>query len=200
MTDKLVDLEYLRNEIDHKGIYRCAPGTKIPGKIENTYYRWQFYLRRCMYDPKFVNVAAELLVDKLGSLEVQIGACEDAGVALGLAMAQKLKTPMFSIKKKPKEYGLKNVLEGPIIGLPVLLVDDVAGSQITLRNSRTLLQKLGIPVAPEYATLVNKTINTHDSYLHGMKLISLFTCNDFKMRWDDYINEYKRTPDFGIIY
>jgi len=98
MISELSDLEYLRNEIEHKGIYRCEPGTKIPGKMQDKYYTWQLYLRRCLYDPKFVNVASELLVNKLGSLEVQIGACEDAGVVLGMAMAQKLKTSMFSIK------------------------------------------------------------------------------------------------------
>jgi len=197
MTDKLA---YLRNEIEHSGIYRCSPGTRIPAKQTGKHYTWQFYLRRCMYDPKFINAAADLLVEKLTSSQVQIGACEDAGVVLGMAMSARLGTPMISIKKQPKAYGLQNKLEGRLNGMPILLVDDLAGSQATLRNSRQLLTLLGIDVAEEYATLINKTQGTHDAYLEDMRLISLFTCDDFKLSWADYIAEYNTIPKFGRSY
>lgn len=196
MTSK----EYLRNEIEHRGIYRCEPGTRIPAKAKDKYYTWQFYLRRCMYDPMFTNAAADLLVELLSNKDVQIGACEDAGVVLGMAMAERLGTPMFSIKKQPKAYGLQNKLEGRLIGLPVLLVDDLAGSQATLRSSRQMLAMMNIPIATEYVTLINKTTGTHDTYLDGMQLVSLFTCDDFKLTWADYVAEYNRRPDFGLSY
>jgi len=197
MTDKL---EYLRNEIEHNGIYRCEPGTKIPAKSAGKFYTWQFYLRPCMYDSKFINAAADLLYLKLTSTQVQIGACEDAGLVLGMALAARLNQPMISIKKKPKEYGLQNKLEGRLTGRPILLVDDLAGSQVTLRTSRQLLTTLGIEVAPEYATLINKTQGTHDTYLNDMQLISLFTCDDFKLSWQDYTTEYNKRPLFGRSY
>jgi len=192
--------EYLRNEIEHRGIYRCEPGVRIPAKMPGHYYTWQFYLRRCMYDPKFIRAAADLLVEQLATPAVQVCACEDAGVVLGMAIAERLGTPMFSIKKKPKAYGLQNKLEGRLIGLPVLLVDDLAGSQITLRSSRQQLMTLGIELAPEYVTLINKTSGTHDAYLEDQRLISLFTCDDFKLSWTDYVNEYNQRPDFGLSY
>jgi orotate phosphoribosyltransferase len=196
MTQK----EYLRNEIEHRGIYRCEPGTRIPAKAKDKYYTWQFYLRRCMYDPKFTNAAADELVKLLSSKDVQVGACEDAGVVLGMALADRLNTPMFSIKKQPKAYGLQNRLEGPIIGIPVLLVDDLAGSQVTLRSSRQMLTNMGLPIASEYVTLINKTTGTHDAYLDDMRLVSLFTCDDFKLTWADYVTEYNRRPEFGLCY
>jgi len=192
--------EYLRNEIEHKGIYRCEPGTRIPAKAKDKYYTWQFYLRRCLYDPKFTNAAADLLVELLSSRDVQVGACEDAGVVLGMAIAERLGTPMLSIKKQPKAYGLRNILEGPILDLPILLVDDLAGSQVTLRSSRQLLTLLGRPVADEYVTLINKTTGTHDAYLDDMNLVSLFTCDDFKLLWADYVTEYNSKPKFGLCY
>jgi len=192
--------EYLRNEIEHRGIYRCEPGTRIPAKAKDKYYTWQFYLRRCMYDPKFINAAADELVTLLTTPAVQVGACEDAGVVLGMAIADRLGTPMFSIKKQPKAYGLQNRLEGRIIGLPVLLVDDLAGSQVTLRSSRQMLTNMGLPIAKEYVTLINKTTGTHDAYLDDMKLVSLFTCDDFKLTWADYVAEYNTKPDFGLCY
>jgi orotate phosphoribosyltransferase len=189
--------EYLRDAIEHKAIYRCKPGTTIPGKIANTKYIWQFYLRRCLYDPKFVITAAELLCEQLSDTNVQVGACEDAGVTLGMAMSQVLGRPMISIKKERKVYGLHNWSEGPVLDLPILLVDDLAGSQTTLRRSKEILTAFNIPVAQEYACLINKTQGTHDAYLNGYRLISLFTCDDFAMSWDEYIQKHKREPKFG---
>ena len=192
--------EYLRTEIEHRGIYRCEPGTRIPAKAKDKYYTWQFYLRRCLYDPEFTNAAADLLVELLISHDVQVGACEDAGVVLGMAIAERLNTPMFSIKKQPKAYGLQNKLEGRLTGQPVLLVDDLAGSQATLRSSRQMLTMMNIPIAREYVTLINKTTGTHDAYLDDMKLISLFSCDDFKLTWADYVTEYNKRPEFGLCY
>lgn len=192
--------DYLRTEIEHRGIYRCEPGTYIPAKAKDKFYSWQFYLRRCMYDPKFTNTAADLLVPLLSNTNVQVGACEDAGVVLGMAIAERLGSPMFSIKKKPKAYGLQNKLEGRLTGQPVLLVDDLAGSQATLRSSRQMLTMMNIPVAEEYVTLINKTTGTHDAYLDDMNLVSLFTCDDFKLSWADYVAEYNKRPEFGLCY
>ena len=90
--DELVKqkIAYLQYEIEHKAIYRCRPGSSIPAKQPNTVYTWQFYLRRVLFDPKFVITAAELLTDMLPEKDVQICACEDAGVPLGLAMSSVL--------------------------------------------------------------------------------------------------------------
>jgi len=194
--------EYLRDEIEHRAVYRVAPGGhKLPGKRANTNYTWQIYLRRCMFDPKFVFTAAELLIDKLPDKNVQIGACEDAGVPLGLAMATILGTPMISLKKARKVYGLLNFTEGRAIGLPILLVDDVAGSQNTLKTAAKTLEAFGLPLAGQYATLINKTQASHpENYVKQKELISLFTCEDFAMSWKAYVEKFKRDPDFGPIY
>jgi orotate phosphoribosyltransferase len=193
--------EYLRTEIEHRGIYRCEPGTYIPSKAMAKFYTWQFYLRRCLYDSKFTDSAADMLVELLSNRDVQVGACEDAGVVLGMAIAARLGTPMFSIKKTPKAYGLQNKLEGRLTGQPVLLVDDLAGSQATLRSSRQMLTMMNITVANEYVTLINKTTGTHaDAYPDGMRLVSLFTCDDFKLTWADYVTEYNKKPEFGVCY
>ena len=103
-------LEYLRNEIEHKGIYRVTPGAFIPGKAPGTRYIWQFYLRRVMYDPKFILTAAELLIEKLDLENKQLGACEDAGVPLACAISNMTGIPMLSVKKARKVYGLMVIL------------------------------------------------------------------------------------------
>jgi orotate phosphoribosyltransferase len=193
-------IAYLQSEIEHKAIYRCRPGDSLPAKQPNTIYTWQFYLRRVMFDPKFVLTAAELLVDMLPDKDVQICACEDAGVPLGLAMASVMETPLLTIKKSRKAYGLLNFTEGPVTGRPIVLVDDLAGSQTTLRNAARTLTAFNVPLSKFYVTLLNKTRDSHDAYLKNKGLISLFTCEDFALTWNEYVTRYDKEPEFGVYY
>jgi len=192
-------LEYLRSEIDHKGIYRVAPNEiSLPGKAPNSKYTWQFYLRRCLFNPQFVTIAADLLIKKLNNTDVQIGACEDAGVPLGMAMSMMLNCPMISIKKSRKEYGLLNFTEGVLINKPILLVDDLAGSQNTFKKAINTLCAFKLSIADEYVALVNKTQATHaNNYIQNKKLVYLFSCENFNMSWNDYFKTYGEYPDFG---
>jgi len=199
MQDIEKKIIYLREEIEHRAIYRTRPGETLPAKQPNYKYTWQFYLRRVLFDPRFVFTAAEILVGMMPDQDVQICACEDAGVPLGLAMASVLDRPLLTVKKSRKAYGLLNFTEGRPTGLPLVLVDDLAGSQTTLRNSRSILTAFNLPQAPFYVTLINKTRDTHDAYLKS-SLISLFTCEDFALTWQDYVNKYGREPDFGAHY
>ena len=194
--------EFVRSEIEQRGIYRVAPNNRsLPGKGAGTRYTWQFYLRRCMFDPKFVFTAAELLIDKLADTNIQIGACEDAGVPLGLAMSTILDTPMISIKKSRKAYGLLNFTEGRLVDKPILLVDDLAGSQRTLKVAVGVLQAFKLPLCNEYAAIVDKTTGTHAvNYLHDKKLVSLFTCEDFAMSWTAYVEKFNKEPVFCRFY
>ena len=201
-VEKEIKWQYLRQEIDHNGVWRLEPGSNpIKGKAPNTKYTHQFYLRRCLLDPTFLFTAAELLIDKLPTKDVQIGACETAGVSLGIAMATYLKTPMITIKKTHKEYGLLNYTEGKITGKPILLVDDLAGSQNTLKLAEWILTSFKLPMADQYVTLVDKTQRTHyESYLPNKQLISLFRCEDFSLSWNAYVEKYNCNPNFGPHY
>jgi adenine/guanine phosphoribosyltransferase-like PRPP-binding protein len=199
MNDIEKKIIYLREEIEHRAIYRTRPGEFLPAKQPNTRYTWQFYLRRVLFDPCFVFTAAETLVSMLPTQDIQLCACEDAGVPLGLAMASVLDTPLLTVKKSRKAYGLLNFTEGRPTGKPLVLVDDLAGSQTTLRTGRSVLAAFNLPQAPFYVTLINKTRDTHDAYLKS-RLISLFTCEDFALTWQDYVNKYGREPNFGAHY
>lgn len=198
----LEKLEYLRGEIDHYGIYRVPPNRgDILAKAPNQTYRWQFYLRRCLFDPKFVLTAAELLVHGLPDKDVQIASCESAGVPLGLAMSAVLGTPMLSVKKERKLYGLLNFTEGRVTGKPIVVVDDLAGSQSTLNRAVSILHAFGLPTADHYVALVDKTQYGHaKSYVGSKQLISLFTCEDFALSWEDYVKKYQAEPKFGKFY
>ena len=195
-------IKYLHNEIEHKAIYRVKPGDKkLPGKSPSDLYSWQIYLRRCMFNPGFLFSAAELLVDLLPDKDIQIAACEDAGTCLGFAMSTILHRPMLSIKKSRKGYGLLNFTEGCVIDKPIVLVDDLAGSQNTLKNALYILKSFELPIADVYITLINKTKGTHSgAYIEDKKLISLFTCDDFALTWSDYVKKYNTEPNFGQYF
>lgn len=137
------------------------------------------------------------MIDKLDLEDKQIGACEDAGVPLACAISHLTGIPVLSVKKSRKAYGLLNFTEGPVTGHPVILVDDLAGSASTLMQAERLLKTFGIPVADQYATLINKTQGTHPTYL-DKELVSLFTCEDFAMTWEEYEKKYDKEPQFGF--
>jgi len=202
LKNKEGKLKYLQEEIEHKGVYRVLPKEKLlPGKSPNFYYMWQFYLRRCLFDPKFLFTAAELLVDLLPDKNIQIAACEDAGVPLGIAMSTYLNTPMISIKKIRKAYGLLNFTEGRVTGKPIVLVDDLAGSQQTLMKGVKILKAFNLTVANQYVALINKTRGTHpEAYLKDKKLISLFNCDDFCLTFEEYVRKYRKIPEFGKFF
>ena len=169
------------------------------GKAPAMRYAWQFYLRRVMYDPKFIKTVAELLAERIDLSQVQVGACEDAGVPLGCALSALSGVPMLSIKKTRKAYGLLNFTEGPITGKPIMLVDDIAGSQNTLRQAKYILEAYRLPIHKQYATIVSKTQGTHDTYLNENELVHLLTCEDFAMKYVDYVAKYGKNPDFGLM-
>ena len=190
--------EYLRDEIENYGIYRVPPNRgDMLAKAPNQTYRWQFYLRRCLFDPKFVLTAAQLLVAKLPDKNIQIAACESAGVPLGLAMSAVLGEPMLSVKKERKVYGLMNFTEGMVSGKPSVVV----GSQSTLKIAVNTLNAFGLATADHYVALVDKTQYGHaKNYVGSKELISLFVCEDFALSWSDYVEKFKRDPQFGTWY
>jgi len=195
-----ISLDGVRTRIDHHGIYRVKPGLqRLPGKAPNSWYSWQFYLRRVLYDPACLRTIVDALAERLDLSYTQLGACEDAGVCLATALSLRTGVSMFSIKKRRKDYGLLNFTEGPILDRPVLLVDDVSGSQTTLRRAAHFIKlHLNLPPAGQYAVVVNKDVATHTgAYLDGPTLVSLFDASEFALTWDDYYARYGVEPVFG---
>jgi orotate phosphoribosyltransferase len=191
------EFERCRLEIEHRGIYRCPPGASIPAKFGGQPYHWCFYLRRCLFDQAFVTSVARQLLERQSLDGYQIGACEAAGVPIAIALAQASGRPMFTVKKEPKAYALRNRTEGRIADMPVVLVDDLAGSQSTLRIAERFLTTSGLEVAPFYMAIVHKTQHTHTGNLLQRRLVSLYDCGHFTLHWQVYAAKHGRDPDFG---
>lgn len=193
------DREWCRKHIDDNSIWRSTIGETIPAKDGGRYF-WQFYLRKSLFDPEFAFKIGELFYEQLSGFDFQIGSCETAGVPVGVAIQNAFfrrgeNINHFSIRKEQKSYGLMNWTEGKLKkGVPVLLVDDLAGSQATLKVAESLIQHLKLPLLGHYATLVDKTINCHkESYL-DRKLISLYNLNEFCLTRREYLERYGKYP------
>lgn len=194
-------LEWLRREIEHNAVYRVRPGDPgLLGKAPATRYTWQIYLRRVMMNPEWMWHAAHELHRRLPPGPRQFAACEDAGVPLAQALATIDRHPWISVKKERKKYGLHNWTEGRVSGAPIVLVDDVAGSQATLRGAAAKLRAFKLDLAPYYVTILNKTQGTHPENYLKTELITLFTCDDLAMSWRAYKERYGCEPNFGAIY
>lgn len=192
--------------IEHKGIYRCKPGTFLMSKQSGGRYTWQYYLRRCLYDASFANQVGEAFWSLFPYDGFVLGACEAAGVPIACAIQAKGRekgydVPILSIKKEPKKYGLSNFTEGPLyMDRPVMLVDDIAGSQGTLLRAEAFLKFRGMKMYDSYFCVVNKAgknVEPHPVYLTNSRLVTLFTSDDFSHGWKSYVAKYGKEPCFG---
>lgn len=209
MTNTSEMWNYCRDLIDHSGIYRCAPGKTLPAKRAGHEYEWQYYLRRCLYDQAFANYVANLFWNRFDNTPgFQLAACEAAGVPLACAiqavgLSRGRSVSMFTIKQTPKAYGLMNMTEGPITNEPVMLIDDLAGSQSTLLTAKRLLEARGLKLHSHYFCLVDKaggSVKANRVYLGDLELYTLFNSNNFAMSWDAYVVRYGQPPVFGDYF
>ena len=207
-TNHQTELRFCRDHINDFSIWRSTLGESIPGKSEGSRYTWQFYLRRSLLAPAFQERAIKVMADVFSPIfddcPFQIASCETAGVPVGMLLQTALKLRGHSVghiivRKGRKDYGLCNATEGMNDGLPALLVDDLAGSQRTLKDARRTLALSGIQIHPTYFAIVDKNgvpgSGTHaESYLKRSSLLTMFDLSDFDLTRDQYFNRNGRYP------
>jgi len=112
-----------------------------------------------------------------------------AGIPL-IARVFDLNINSFSIRKEQKTYGLLNWIEGMPNEKPVMLIDDLCNSSISMRKAYDVLQEEKIPVFNYAFSIVNKVNkNIHkeirvksDMYLpEDIKMLYLFDLDDFNL-------------------
>lgn len=188
--------------IDNFCIWRSQNGEKIPAKQAGHFYSWQFYLRRALFNPAFMNNFSNLFVyhveREIGHFDFQIAGLETASTpmisALPIFCRNKFDINLngFSVRKERKEYGLHNWEEGIIIDdLPVLIVDDLSNSGNSILKCYSILfHELKCETIDYVFTCVNKTNDfektSNDKYfqengINHFKFLSPFTLKDFNL-------------------
>lgn len=197
--------EWLKEYINHNCIERVAPDLPpLPGKKEGTFYRWQFYLRKGLFNHKFLSHIGYLFwnkfADKYHEQPFQIAGLETGSTPLivGLTMtapAFDINVNSFSIRAQRKAYGLKNIFEGIVDSdLPVLIVDDLSNSKDTIMRARQECTNENLTLLNEVFTVVHKdSIPNFNSTVYNeviennITYHSLFNLNNFELSYNKYM-------------
>ena len=129
------------------------------------------------------------------SLDFQLSGLETAATPLlvGIPLIARVfedDINAFVVRKERKEYGLLNILEGMPNDKPVVMLDDLCNSSISLRRCYDELVGLNMTVANKAFTIVNKSNNDVHSYQRqhtdmylpsDIEVVSLFTLDDFNL-------------------
>jgi len=193
---------FVRNFINEFCIYRVKPGDpKLPGRAPNTWYAWQFYMRRGLFNHEFLSSVSELFLqkiyDELHTFDFQIAGLETASTPLlaGIplvAAKHGLDINAFSIRKNRKEYGLLNWIEGRVNNKPIMLVDDLCSSTASLNTAYNTLLKVNLTSIMDKAFCIvnkknveNRNTPVTDIYLpETIKVLCLFSLDDFNLTYN----------------
>jgi orotate phosphoribosyltransferase len=132
---------------------------------------------------------------EVGHFDFQIAGLETGSTPLlaGIPLISRvfnLDINSFSIRKEQKTYGLLNWIEGIPNEKPVMLIDDLCNSSMSMKQGYDILRKENINVFNYAFTLVNKVNkNIHkeirtrtDMYLpENIKMLYLFDLDDFNL-------------------
>ena len=119
--ERAESLDWCRDFLDHHCIFRTPDGESMLTSPNGGLHTWQFYTQTATLDQEFSLRMAKLFWDHFNdgytANPFQICGCESGGVPMlgplqRIAFAGGLAINVFSIKKEPKKYGLKNWIEG----------------------------------------------------------------------------------------
>jgi orotate phosphoribosyltransferase len=173
--------------------------TKMPAKKAGDWYTWMFYLRRGLFNHRFLSAVSQMFIYKMeridSDLNFQISGLETAATPMlaGIPLIARVygdDINAFVVRQERKQYGLLNTIEGLPNTKPVLMLDDLCNSSSSLSKCYKELIDLKHEVCDTAFVLVNKSneevhtrerLNT-DMYLPAhIKVISLFTLDDFNL-------------------
>lgn len=169
------DYETARERVKRKIEDKCLlRGVDLPGK-NGSRYSWMFYMRPGLFDPHFIrDVGAMFLYrcrKEMENIDFQICGLETGAVPLvvGLPLIASLNDVEingFSVRKEPKEYGLKNLLEGVANDKKVMLVDDIANSTASLRRCLNAIRGEGLEFSGWVFSIIRKHNPNYDPQIH----------------------------------
>lgn len=189
------EVAYARNFINDHCIARVPKGSQeLLAKGGKGFYRWQFYLREALFNPRILRLVVNDLFAKHGDLvrsgSVQLAGVESAAVPLLTALALEAErcgcpVNVFAIRKEAKAYGKRNWLEGAPSEKPALLVDDlVSPNHYTVLHAMRIMRQHGIEPASHIYAPIYKTHSPLDAIECCDKTFSIshmFSLNDFDL-------------------
>lgn len=192
-------LDYARRYINDHCIARVPKGSQeLLAKGGNGFYRWQFYLRAALFNPRILRLVVNDFFAKFGDLmrdnSVQLVGVESAAVPLLTALALEADrcgcpVNVFAIRKEAKAYGKRNWIEGEYSNKPALLVDDlVSPNHYTVLHAMKIMGQHGIETVPHIYAPIYKTRHPRDPIEccgKTYRVEHMFCLNDFDLLLED---------------
>jgi len=206
--DENAAIEWCRGFIDHHCIFRSPPGQALLTTRDGGRELWQFYFPIAAFNQRFAQTVGMLFwrryAKQFRERPFQLCGCESGGVPVTcaiqqVAIAYGIPVNVFEAKKKPKDYGIKNWLEGVVAkDVPVVLVDDVIGGQHTLNRNAKRLTEFGLELVGAFAIASCKRQPPLELELGSRKIEvqALLGPQDFARTHDRYVAKYRRLPQF----
>jgi orotate phosphoribosyltransferase len=150
-----------------------------------------FDLKLTVFDPNGAKILADMILHRLQGMEVdyvgglETGAVPITSVVTMASLRQGTPLPGFFVRKKAKEHGLRQQIEGisnlgNLKGSNVVVLDDVATSGASSMTAVNALQNSGANVVLVLA-IVDREEGAAQLYDRtGVKFDSLFKASDFK--------------------
>ena len=145
---------------------RYVPKLKyMHGKSPGTRYTGQFYLAELMYDPGMLDMVCKNFHEQIEKIypdmKFQIAGREWSAIPLITIlpyyfMQKKIEINSFMVRRKRKNYGKNNVIEGRANGYPVVAVDDLCNSTDSFMDVRMVCRAEDIPVSDYIYAVLNK--------------------------------------------
>lgn len=191
--------KYLYDYINDICIERAKPGeeTLVSSYSNKQWSKWQFYLRRGLFNLEFLSYVGYLFWDKFADeyhkTPFQVAGLETGAtpVTLGILMAAPAfecgDVNCFAIRREKKKYGLLNRFEGIVKpDLPVLVVDDLCNTKGTIAQAFTHLKEEKVDIFYKAFAIVYKDEN-HEIDKDAIDYIEhLFKFRDFVLEYDAY--------------
>lgn len=191
--------KYLYDYINDICIERAKPGeNKLISSYDYTKFgAYQFYMRRGLFNLKFISYVGYLFWDKFADeyhkTPFQIAGLETGAtpVTFGILMSAPAfecgDVNCFSIRKDKKKYGLLNRFEGIVKpDLPVLVVDDVCNTKGTIAQSFSFLKEEKIDIFYKAFAIIYKDENNKIDKDAINYFEHIFKFKDFVLEYDAY--------------
>ena len=212
-------LSWMHNYINEHCIHRVKPDEKplqplyfghAPGG-----YTWLIVSRKALMNRRFLNYLGILFWDKFAGdykkNKFQLSGLETASIPMMTAIS--LTGPMFDIddlncfyiRKRPKEYGLFQEIEGSYDpDIPVLIVDDFYNSRSTYLKCKEKIEELNLKLHDKAFAIIDKRMEIYKEEvpdelkgwrenirksLEGLEITSLFQITDFDLEYEDWIEK-----------
>lgn len=148
---------------------------------------WLFDFRAVMLQPEILNAYCELFYEKYESkYPFQVCGLEVAAIPLVAALVMKFhekKKPIngFFIRKSRKKSGLLKMIEGKVTDDPVIIVDDLVNSGLTIMRQVEILQELKKRIAGIVSILRFRDASYYVSFQEkGIPFEAFFELSDFQ--------------------